>query len=74
MLRGQRKNPLRGAIRRAVELSRVPGSGSRESAAGRGGVNTQEDAATVADENGYTVHVAITELDYTDNPAALTTV
>lgn len=64
-MRGQTKNPADDIIKRAVELSRQPGSSARESGAGRRGA-TNEDIVTRADDGGYTVHALIWDLDNWD--------
>lgn len=71
-MRGEIKNPADDIIKRAVELSRQPGRSARESGAGRGGVATNEDVTTTDDGDGYTIHTAMTELDFTDDAHALT--
>lgn len=72
MLRGQKQNEANLIIKRAVELSRVPGSGSRTSGAGRNVANHYNDISTTDDGSGGTVHVAMTELDFTNDPNAVT--
>jgi len=66
-MRATIRNPVNAVVERAVELSRVSGSPSRESGAGFGGIATNEDLSTTPDENGYTNHQALTELDFTND-------
>lgn len=70
-MRGTIKNPADDLIKRAVQLSRQPGSGTRESGAGRGGVATNEDMTTAADDGGFTQHAFILDLDALDNNGAV---
>lgn len=72
MLRGQKDNQVDLILRRAVELSRDPLAAARTSGAGRGGFNHHEDISTTDDGSGGTTHAAMTELDYTDDPNAVT--
>lgn len=69
MLRGQRDNQVNIVLKRAVELSRIPGQGQRESGAGRGGA-WQEDLGTTMDDDGNAIHPFMLDLDSLDDTGA----
>lgn len=71
MMRSNPFNQPDKIVKRALELARIPNTNPRESGAGRGVFATHEDMATTADDDGYTLHGFILDLDELDDPHAL---
>lgn len=71
MFRGQKQNEADVIIKRAVELSRIPGSGSRTSGAGRGGGNHYNDLSTTDDGSGGTLHPFLLGVDSVGSDTAI---
>lgn len=68
MTRATIRNPAAPLLERAVELSQQPGAVARESGAGSGGVATHEDLTTLADADGFTIHVMLWDVDEWGDP------